>query len=109
MGGLLSTPEERLMAVLEDRRWYSYSAEALGSQLGVSRRQLGALAARVQEVTGRQINVFRYRGVEYMGLEERRLDYERDKAAGANWVEAAIARGEYDHDRNQKKNRVIAC
>ena len=83
------------MAVLEDRRWYSYGTEALGRQLGVSRRQLGALATRVQEATGRQINIFEYRGVDYIGLEERRLDYERDKAAGTNWVEAAIARGEY--------------
>lgn len=83
------------MAVLEDRRWYSYGTGALGRELGMTRRQLGALATRVQAATGRQINIFEYRGVEYMGLEERRLDYERDKAAGTNWVEAAIARGDY--------------
>lgn len=44
---------------------------------------------------GRQINIFEFNGIEYMGLEERRLDYERDRANGTNWVEKAIREGRY--------------
>ena len=83
---------QRLMTVLEDRRWYSYGTQALCSKLDCPRDCLLGLAGYMEGETGKQINVFEYGGVEYMGLEERRLDYERDKQNGTNWVENAMAR-----------------
>jgi len=50
----------------------------------------------MEKKTGKQINVFQYNGVEYIGLEVRRLDYEIDKQEGRNWVEMLIAHGMYD-------------
>lgn len=70
---------QRLMDTLEDRRWYSYGTRALCRKLDIPRDLLLGL---VQKKTGKQINVFQYNGVEYIGLEVRRLDYEIYKQEG---------------------------
>ena len=46
-------------------------------------------------ITQDTINIFIYNGITYIGLESRRIDYERDAALGINWVEDAICNGEY--------------
>jgi len=43
-----------------------------------------------------QINQFTYGRHEYVGLESRRLDYERDKALGTNKIEDLILQGVYE-------------
>ena len=42
-----------------------------------------------------RVNVFTFLGVEYVGLESRRQDYENDKEAGTNYVEKLIQAGYY--------------
>ena len=44
---------------------------------------------------GDVVNVFTFRGVEYLGFESRRLDYERDEKAGTNHVARYILEGRY--------------
>ena len=87
---------QRLMDTLEDRRWYSYGTRALCRKLDIQRDLLLGLVQHMEKKTGKQINVFQYNGVEYIGLEVRRLDYEIDKQEGRNWVEMLIAHGMYD-------------
>jgi hypothetical protein len=83
------------METLEDRRWYSYGTEALCRKLDIPRDLLLKLVKHMEKETGKQINIFEYNGVEYVGLEERRFDYEKDKQEGRNWVEILIAHGMY--------------
>ena len=40
--------------------------------------------------------------MEYIGLESRKQDYDRDKAAGTNFVEDKIQRGDYDRGQRGK-------
>lgn len=42
------------------------------------------------------INVFKYGNIEYIGLESRRLHYERDEIRGTNSIADAVKRGDYD-------------
>jgi hypothetical protein len=86
---------ERLMEILGDRRWYSYGTDALCRKLNMPHDHLLAMAKHMENVTEEQINVFEHNGTEYMGLESRRVDYEKDKQEGKNWVEDAIAQGRY--------------
>ena len=43
-----------------------------------------------------QVNIFKFKGVEYIGLQSRKEDYDRDKKAGTNFVEDKIKRGDYE-------------
>lgn len=61
-----------------------------------SRRELVKLAKVLSEEIKDDINFFVYNDVEYVGLETRRIDYERDKLAGTNKIEKLIKRGFYE-------------
>ena len=51
-----------------------------------------------------QVNIFTFNGVEYIGLESRKQDYDRDKAAGTNFVEKKIKEGLYDRKQRGKSD-----
>jgi len=53
----------------------------------------------LKKKTGDQVNVFTFLGVEYIGLETRREDYEKDKKAGTNYVEKLIQAGCYSKSK----------
>ena len=56
----------------------------------------------VTQKNASQVNIFKFKGVEYIGLESRKQDYDRDKAAGTNFVEDKIKRGDYDRGQRGK-------
>lgn len=91
----------KIYRILSDRSYYSLGTEFLSTKTKIPLNRIKRLswptyyAGRFNELTGDIINIFTYNGVEYIGLETRRLDYERDKLAGINWVEDAIKRGDY--------------
>ena len=85
---------DKLVRLLQTPPWYSYSIKWLMLELGVEERQLRYLVDLARS-RGQTINVFSFHDVEYVGLESRRLDYERDKVLGVNHVEQLIALGEY--------------
>ncbi len=99
----VDTQLSHLYNVLRNPSYYSLEINYLSKLTNISPLILRMLshpsslyAIRFHQLTHDTINVFTYNNVEYVGLETRRLDYERDKAAGTNWVEHAIARGEYN-------------
>jgi hypothetical protein len=83
-------------SLLADRSWYSYGTSMVARHCGIrTRTELLAIARRIEERCRDKINFFTFNGVEYMGFESRRLDYERDKVAKTNHVERLIERGAY--------------
>lgn len=93
----------RLYALLNDNNYYSleiiYTAKKLGSSmtklLNYDYNRNTDQSRDFEQLTNDHINVFRYNDVTYIGLESRRLDYERDKQLGVNWVEDSIKAGLY--------------
>ena len=55
-----------------------------------------------------QVNIFKFKGVEYIGLQSRKEDYDRDKKSGTNFVEHKIKRGGYDRGKRGKAKRFSA-
>ena len=120
----LSAQERTLALYLAKRPYYSYETASALALLGIQKAELVALAqslgdktgdpvhqnsdhnvhilfvfldnAHVQHVHALQVNIFTFKGVEYIGLESRKRDYDRDKAAGTNFIEDKIKRGDYD-------------
>ena len=43
-----------------------------------------------------KINVFTFNNITYIGLETRRLDYNKDEILGINKIAKAVKRGDYD-------------
>jgi hypothetical protein len=80
-----------LIQLLERRPWYSFGTQMICKELRINRKQLMQLISHSSE----QINVFKFNGVEYIGLESRRIDYELDKFAGINLVEKLIEQNHY--------------
>jgi hypothetical protein len=66
-------------------------------QFNINRTELLELIDRTKSKKSIQINVFTYEGngIEYIGLESRRIDYERDKENGVNHIEKLIESGHY--------------
>ena len=95
MAGLFSV---RLYRLLDDRRYYSLEINHVSGLLDVDIDYWSSpeLSSIFQRIFNDKINTFTFNGVTYIGLESRRIDYERDKLMGTNWVEDAIKRGEYD-------------
>ena len=95
---MLLTTTSDLFRILDNRAWYSYGTALLKRKLGVDERTLAALICKLDSDLngGDKVNVFTFNGVEYAGLESRRLDYERDKLAGTNHVERLIMLGVYN-------------
>jgi len=85
------TTTQQLVRYLSQRSFYSIAISKVLTDLGITRANLAFLIGTADV----QINVFEYNGVEYVGLESRRLDYVRDAAHGTNAVKYAIDRGVY--------------
>lgn len=93
-----------LYALLNKRNYYSLEIKYVSRILDVSVYKLKRLdykknnnySIEFKELFGTHINIFTYNNITYIGLESRRIDYERDKELGCNWVEDAIKNGEYD-------------
>lgn len=52
-------------------------------------------AIRFKTETNDHVNIFKYNGVTYIGLETEKIRYDRDKDRGVNYVENLINRGVY--------------
>ena len=83
--------------ILIDPRWYSYSLTGIRKQLSNPSKEyayfiINTLRNKVKD----KINIFLFNKVVYVGLESRRLDYERDKSNGTNKIEKLIDLGYYD-------------
>jgi hypothetical protein len=86
-----------LLEGLSNKDWYSYAMSYVLRWVKMTREQVIEL---VNEINQRpkcedKINIFVFNGVEYLGLESRRLDYERDKELGTNNIEIYIKMGLY--------------
>lgn len=84
----------KVYSLLKDPGYYSLEINYTATLLNVTVGYLRSLVdnSLFHLVTGDSINIFQYNDVTYIGLESRRLDYERDKLTGTNWVEDAIKR-----------------
>eukprot|EP01084_Bolivina_argentea_P167283 290358_1 len=51
------------------------------------------------------INIFAFKDVTYVGLQSRKIDYDKDKENGTNIVEQRIQNGYYDHKRKRKRRK----
>jgi len=109
-------PQEQIQLVynlLKDPSYYSFGLSLIVHHSKLSEKQLrllehtsgGVYSKKFSERFNDQINIFKYNDVTYIGLESRRLDYERDKANGSNHVEKMINAGLYDRPRKNKKNQ----
>ena len=104
MGNVLKPPTAQdLLNVLDGREWYSYSTAYLLDRLKVDVQRLQQLVneldvllrARRADGARDHVNIFVFHNVQYVGLESRRLAYEKDKLAGTNHVERLIQAGAY--------------
>jgi hypothetical protein len=93
----------RIYNLLSNKNYYSLSLNYVASILNIPIRYLRLFDSQsgnhrsltFQKRFNDHINIFIYNDVEYIGLESRRIDYERDMINGTNWVEDAIAAGYY--------------
>lgn len=82
---------QQLVRYLNRRPFYSFAVARVQTDLNTTRAELAFLVGKADV----KINLFEYGGVEYIGLESRRLDYIRDEQAGTNPVTAMIDAGVY--------------
>lgn len=87
--------DQQVLSLLKNPQWYSLGTKAFLSTLNITVKTLEASLQRLT-AAGHKINVFTYNRRQYIGLEYRRLDYERDKRNGVNHVEEWIKKGVYD-------------
>ena len=93
--------EQRLYNFLNDKKWYSFTLQYTKDKLGLkSTDDVCKLANRLSTLLGsmspaNRVNIFKYNDRTYVGLESRRLDYEKDKRLGINPVENLIHQGIY--------------
>jgi hypothetical protein len=101
----MSSREQSLFNVLKNPNWYSYSISGIQRLCNfLSLDDVYETGFRLNHrLIGDRINVFTYNDVVYMGLESRRIDYQRDKAAGTNKIERLIQLGVYDKKTNKKQ------
>lgn len=94
----------RVYNLLSNKMFYSLRLNYISDILAIPTRYLRLLSCQSSSISKYnfsknfcdEINIFNYNGIEYMGLESRRIDYERDKLEGTNWVEKEIKRGKYN-------------
>jgi len=68
-----------LEELLRDKRWYCRCRETLAEQLNLTSDELQEEIDSLNEsFVGDYINCFTYEGIEYVGLESRRLDYQEN-------------------------------
>eukprot|EP00286_Rhodomonas_abbreviata_P028736 CAMPEP_0181306362 /NCGR_PEP_ID=MMETSP1101-20121128/10256_1 /TAXON_ID=46948 /ORGANISM="Rhodomonas abbreviata, Strain Caron Lab Isolate" /LENGTH=211 /DNA_ID=CAMNT_0023412407 /DNA_START=219 /DNA_END=854 /DNA_ORIENTATION=- len=113
-GEQMDTDEEllkSLMSELSDRQVYSWSTTYVCEKIGCNRDKLLDLVQQANEKIGcnrdkrldlvqqadseDQINIFWYEPnkIEYIGLESRRIDYERDVLEGTNAIHNELVAG----------------
>jgi len=90
----------KLYGILNNRKYYSLEINYLARRVGVSIKTLRSIntdqnAIDFFRLIKDSINIFSYNNIEYIGLESRRIDYDRDKELGVNWVENAVNEGKY--------------
>lgn len=78
----------RLQTLLQDTRWYSLSTAHVCTTLQCTRKELLQYCNQPHKD---RINIFIFDGVEYIGLESRRITYDLDAFCGRNWVETQLA------------------
>jgi hypothetical protein len=89
--------------LLSNRDYYSLEINYVSKILNISKLDLQSFDNKLKSIDSQQfekffsdkINIFIYNKVEYIGLESRRIDYDKDKLNGTNWVEDAIKAGYY--------------
>jgi len=92
----LTNKEHELYTILRDKKWYSYGISLIKRKIGINNTtELKEISTSLSDKINDNVNFFSYNNVRYVGLESRRLDYERDKKAGINKVEKLIAIGAY--------------
>lgn len=78
------------MNILENPDYYSISTVYVTKKMSITKEDIYDIIRNSRKWHVPKINVFRYNDVEYVGLESRRLDYERDKNSGTNPIEHNI-------------------
>jgi hypothetical protein len=91
----------RLYGILNSRKYYSLEINYLSKRVGIPVKTLRSIytnqnAINFFDLIKDDINIFFYNDIEYVGLESRKIDYDRDKDLGVNWVENAINEGKYN-------------
>jgi hypothetical protein len=90
----------KIYELLSNKSYYSLSVRYLAHKLSISESYLRSLdhtiSTKFSNLFDDPINIFTYNNIVYIGLESRRLAYERDKLNGTNWVEQAILEGKYN-------------
>lgn len=76
---------------LNNRDYYSLEINYVARKFNLSKLNFEVFQLLMND----SINIFTYNNITYIGLESRRIDYERDKKLGINWVEKAIREGKY--------------
>lgn len=83
--------------------WYSLGLTKTAFLTGIKEANLddyefpdGIYGKQFKTLTNDHINIFAFKGVTYIGLESRRIDYETDKVQGTNKIEEMIQNGLYD-------------
>lgn len=101
----------KLYDILTNKDYYSISSKYIMEKLNINRNQLMILIKNTEKNKNCKINIFTYQGnnVEYIGLESRRIDYERDKKNGTNKIEKLIEKGYYDTKKENHNGSIILC
>lgn len=88
--------DDQLLNLLDSDQYYSLSEEYVREKMDIGPLVLRSLIGKIKKERAIQINLFKYNDVRYIGLESRRLDYERDKQNGTNHIEEWIKQGYYN-------------
>lgn len=88
--------------------WYSMNTKTFCKENEITRNELKDLTypngkfveSYMKRFDGDWINVFTFKGVEYVGLQTRKIDYENDKQNKRNFVEEKIRIGHYDKTKS---------
>ena len=92
----LTSAERCVYELLADPQWYSYRVDHVLTKCGIAGRvDLVTITGSLGGKIGNPIGFFLYNNVEYLGLATRKVDYDRDEAAGTKRVVALIKQGAY--------------
>lgn len=93
---ILTKKEKQVYEIIKNKEWYSYGLRYIMKLLNLqSFEEIHKIAVSLSNKIDDKVNIFSYNGVQYMGLETRRIDYERDRINGKNKVEKLIKQGHY--------------
>ena len=88
--------QTKLYHLLRNKDYYSLNLSYVSSILNMPVNSIKLLVDTFEERFGDELNIFMFNNVEYIGLQSRKIDYDRDTLNGTNWVEKAIKDGHYD-------------